>query len=128
MLENLELLSLLLPEELRDKLALLDDSLTPEEQFNGFMELIKDETGLEMKFDKDKSLRENLQPILNQMSITERVGVNKMLKFVEEKIEDNKNKINEQKMLKEKEGEVDDKGQQSAYVDTSSNPDLIYFK
>lgn len=128
MLENLELLSLLLPEELRDKLALLDDSLTPEEQFNGFMELIKDETGLEMKFDKDKSLRENLQPILNQMSITERVGANKMLKFVEEKIEDNKKKINEQKMLKEKEGEVDDKGQQSAYVDTSSNPDLIYFK
>lgn len=128
MLENLELLSLLLPEELRDKLALLDDSLTPEEQFNGFMELIKDETGLEMKFDKDKSLRENLQPILNQMSITERVGANKMLKFVEEKIEDNKKKINEQKILKEKEGEVDDKGQQSAYVDTSSNPDLIYFK
>lgn len=128
MLENLELLSLLLPEELRDKLALLDDSLTPEEQFNGFMELIKDETGLEMKFDKNKSLRENLQPILNQMSITERVGANKMLKFVEEKIEDNKKKINEQKMLKEKEGEVDDKGQQSAYVDTSSNPDLIYFK
>lgn len=128
MLENFELLSLLLPEELRDKLALLDDSLTPEEQFNGFMELIKDETGLEMKFDKDKSLRENLQPILNQMSITERVGANKMLKFVEEKIEDNKKKINEQKMLKEKEGEVDDKGQQSAYVDTSSNPDLIYFK
>lgn len=128
MLENLELLSLLLPEELRDKLALLDDSLTPEEQFNGFMELIKDETGLEMKFDKDKSLRENLQPILNQMSITERVGANKMLKFVEEKIKDNKKKINEQKMLKEKEGEVDDKGQQSAYVDTSSNPDLIYFK
>lgn len=128
MLENLELLSLLLPEELRDKLALLDDSLTPEEQFNGFMELIKDETGLEMKFDKDKSLRENLQPILNQMSITERVGANKMLKFVEDKIEDNKKKINKQKMLKEKEGEVDDKGQQSAYVDTSSNPDLIYFK
>lgn len=128
MLENLELLSLLLPEELRDKLALLDDSLTPEEQFNGFMELIKDETGLEMKFDKDKSLRENLQPILNQMSITERVGANKMLKFIEEKIEDNKKKINEQKMLKEKEGEVDDKGQQSSYVDTSSNPDLIYFK
>lgn len=128
MLGNLELLSLLLPEELRDKLALLDDSLTPEEQFNGFMELIKDETGLEMKFDKDKSLRENLQPILNQMSITERVGANKMLKFVEEKIKDNKKKINEQKMLKEKEGEVDDKGQQSAYVDTSSNPDLIYFK
>lgn len=128
MLENLELLSLLLPEELRDKLALLDDSLTPEEQFNGFMELIKDETGLEMKFDKDKSLRENLQPILNQMSITERVGANKMLKFVEEKIEDSKNKINEQKMLEEKEGEVDDKGQQSSYVDTSSNPDLIYFK
>lgn len=128
MLGNLELLSLLLPEELRDKLALLDDSLTPEEQFNGFMELIKDETGLEMKFDKDKSLRENLQPILNQMSITERVGANKMLKFVEEKIEDNKKKINEEKMLKEKEGEMDDKGQQSAYVDTSSNPDLIYFK
>lgn len=128
MLENLELLSLLLPEELRDKLALLDDSLTPEEQFNGFMELIKDETGLEMKFDKDKSLRENLQPILNQMSITEKVGANKMLKFVEEKIKDNKKKINKQKMLKEKEGEVDDKGQQSAYVDTSSNPDLIYFK
>lgn len=128
MLENLELLSLLLPEELRDKLALLDDSLTPEEQFNGFMELIKDETGLEMKFDKDKSLRENLQPILNQMSITERVGANKMLKFVEEKIDNNKKKINEQKMLNEKEGEVDDKGQQSAYVDTSSNPDLIYFK
>lgn len=128
MLENLELLSLLLPEELRDKLALLDDSLTPEEQFNGFMELIKDETGLEMKFDKDKSLRENLQPILNQMSITERVGANKMLKFVEDKIEDNKKKTNKQKMLKEKEGEVDDKGQQSAYVDTSSNPDLIYFK
>lgn len=128
MLGNLELLSLLLPEELRDKLALLDDSLTPEEQFNGFMELIKDETGLEMKFDKDKSLRENLQPILNQMSITERVGANKMLKFVEEKIEDNKKKINEQKMLKEKEGEIDDKGQQSSYVDTSSNPDLIYFK
>ena len=128
MLENLELLSLLLPEELRDKLALLDDSLTPEEQFNGFMELIKDETGLEMKFDKDKSLRENLQPILNQMSITERVGCNKMLKFVEDKIEDNKKKISEGKMLKEKEGEVDDKGQQSTYVDTSSNPDLIYFK
>ena len=128
MLENLELLSLLLPEELRDKLALLDNSLTPEEQFNGFMELIKDETGLEMKFDKDKSLRENLQPILNQMSITERVGANKMLKFVEEKIEYNKKKFNEQKMLKEKEGEVDDKGQQSAYVDASSNPDLIYFK
>lgn len=128
MLENLELLSLLLPEELRDKLALLDDSLTPEEQFNGFMELIKDETGLEMKFDKDKSLRENLQPILNQMSITERVGANKMLKFVENKIDDNKKKINKQKMLKEREGEVDDKGQQSAYVDTSSNPDLIYFK
>lgn len=128
MLENLELLSLLLPEELRDKLALLDDSLTPEEQFNGFMELIKDETGLEMKFDKNKSLKENLQPILNQMSITERVGANKILKFVEEKIEDNKKKINEQKMLREKEGEVDDKGQQSAYVDTSSNPDLIYFK
>lgn len=128
MLENLELLSLLLPEELRDKLALLDDSLTPEEQFNGFMELIKDETGLEMQFDKNKSLRENLQPILNQMSITERVGANKMLKFVEDKIEDNKKKINEQKMLREKEGEVDDKGQQSAYVDTSSNPDLIYFK
>lgn len=128
MLENLELLSLLLPEELRDKLALLDDSLTPEEQFNGFMELIKDETGLEMKFDKDKSLRENLQPILNQMSITERVGANKMLKFVEEKIEDNKKKINEAKMLKEKEGEVDDKRQQGPYVDTSSNPDLIYFK
>lgn len=128
MLENLELLSLLLPEELRDKLALLDGSLTPEEQFNGFMELIKDETGLEMKFDKDKSLRENLQPILNQMSITERVGANKMLKFVEEKIEDNKKKVNERKILKEKEGEVDDKGQQSAYVDTSSNPDLIYFK
>ena len=128
MLENLELLSLLLPEELRDKLALLDNSLTPEEQFNGFMELIKDETGLEMKFDKDKSLRENLQPILSQMSITERVGANKMLKFVEEKIEYNKKKFNEQKMLKEKEGEVDDKGQQSAYVDASSNPDLIYFK
>lgn len=128
MLENLELLSLLLPEELRDKLALLDDSLTPEEQFNGFMELIKDETGLEMKFDKDKSLRENLQPILNQMSITERVGANKMLKFVEDKIEDNKKKINKRKMLKEKEGEVDDKGQQSVYVDTSSNPDFIYFK
>lgn len=128
MLGNLELLSLLLPEELRDKLALLDDSLTPEEQFNGFMELIKDETGLEMKFDKDKSLRENLQPILNQMSITERVGANKMLKFVEEKIEDNKKKINEEKILKEKEGEVDDKRQQGPYVDTSSNPDLIYFK
>lgn len=128
MLENLELLSLLLPEELRDKLALLDNSLTPEEQFNGFMELIKDETGLEMKFDKDKSLRENLQPILNQMSITERVGANKMLKFVEEKIKDNKKKINEEKMLKEREGEVDDKRQQSSYVDTSSNPDLIYFK
>lgn len=128
MLENLELLSLLLPEELRDKLALLDDSLTPEEQFNGFMELIKNETGLEMKFDKDKSLRENLQPILNQMSITERVGANKMLKFVEERIEDNKKKINEEKMLKEKEGEVDDKRQQGPYVDTSSNPDLIYFK
>lgn len=128
MLENLELLSLLLPEELRDKLALLDDSLTPEEQFNGFMELIKDETGLEMKFDKDKSLRENLQPILNQMSITERVGANKMLKFVEEKIEDSKKKTKNIKMLKEEEGEVDDKGQQSSYVDTSSNPDLIYFK
>lgn len=128
MLENLELLSLLLPEELRDKLALLDDSLTPEEQFNGFMELIKDETGLEMKFDKNKSLRENLQPILNQMSVTERVGANKMLKFVEKKIEDSKKKTKDIKMLKEKEGEVDDKGQQSSYVDSSSNPDLIYFK
>lgn len=128
MLENLELLSLLLPEELKDKLALLDDSLTPEEQFNGFMELIKDETGLEMKFDKDKSLRENLQPILNQMSITERVGANKMLKFVEEKIENNKKKTKDMKMLEEKEGEVDDKGQQSSYFDSSSNPDLIYFK
>lgn len=124
MLGNFELLSLLLPEEVRNKLMLLDADLTPEEQFNGFMELIKDETGLEMQFDKSKSLRENLQPILNQMSVTERVGCNKMLKFVEEKINENRSSI----LIGEESGIDDKRNKQSSNVDTSSNPDFLYFK
>lgn len=124
MLGNFELLSLLLPEEVRNKLMLLDADLTPEEQFNGFMELIKDETGLEMQFDKSKSLRENLQPILNQMSVTERVGCNKMLKFVEEKINENKNSI----LIGEESGIDDKRNKQGPNFDSSSNPDFLYFK
>lgn len=124
MFKNFELLSLLLPEEVRNKLMLLDADLTPEEQFNGFMELIKDETGLEMQFDKSKSLRENLQPILNQMSVTERVGCNKMLKFVEEKINENKGSI----LIGEESGIDDRKNKQGSNVDSSSNPDFLYFK
>ena len=124
MLGNFELLSLLLPEEVRSKLMLLDADLTPEEQFNGFMELIKDETGLEMQFDKSKSLRENLQPILNQMSVTERVGCNKMLKFVEEKIIENKGSI----LIGEESGIDDKRNKQGRNVDSSSNPDFLYFK
>lgn len=124
MLGNFELLSLLLPEEVRNKLMLLDADLTPEEQFNGFMELIKDETGLEMQFDKSKSLRENLQPILNQMSVTERMGCNKMLKFVEEKINENKGSV----LVGEESGIDDNRNKQSSNVDSSSNPDFLYFK
>lgn len=122
MIKNLELLSLLLPDEVKGKLALLDESLTPEEQFNGFMELIQDETGLELKFNKNKSLRENLKPILDKMPITERVGCNKLLNVVEEKL---KNSDNENKDIMEAE-KIEETTSKS--IESSTNPDLLYFK
>lgn len=127
MLGNFELLSLLLPEEIRDKLMLLDPDLSPEEQFNGLMELIKNETGLDITFDKSKSLRDNLKPILDQMSVTEKAKCNKMLKFVEAKIDQNKN--NKNVKLIEKESEVNnERVERSKSVDTKFNPDFLYFK
>lgn len=130
MLVNFELLSLLLPDEIKSKLMLLDTDLTPEEQFNGLVEIVNEETGLELKFNKNKSLRENLEPVLSQIPIKDRIGCNKMLKFVETKINENKHKINDEKsILIGEESETDDKGHKSSKkLDTSVNPDFLYFK
>lgn len=125
MFGNMELFALLLPDDIREKLLLLDSSLSPEEQFNGFMELVKDETGLEVNFDKEKSLRENLQPILKAMSFTERASCNKLLDFVEEKIKQN----GETKLLEKDSGKeellLDER---SENFNTSNDPNLLFFK